>query len=77
MRLLTKLSGHKKMKPTSLLCDNQSSIKIANNLVFYARTKHIEVHYYFVKEKVLSNKVDLSHVSTNEKNSIYSDQPTK
>ena len=54
------------MEPTSLLCDNQSSIKIAHNPVFHVRTKHIEVHYHFVREKVLSKEVDLSHVSTGE-----------
>ena len=49
------------MEPTSLLCDNQSSIKLA-----HTRTKHIEIHYHFVREKVLSKEVDLSHVSTGE-----------
>jgi len=27
----------------SLMCDSQSSVKLAKNLVFHARTKHIEV----------------------------------
>ena len=54
------------MESMSLLCENQSSIKIAHNLVFHARTKHIEVHYHFVRERVLSKEVDLSHVSTGE-----------
>ena len=35
------------------------------NLVFHARTKHIEVHYHFVHEQVLSGEVELVHVSTN------------
>jgi len=36
-----------------MYCDNMSSIELASNPVFHARTKHIEVHYHFVREKVL------------------------
>jgi hypothetical protein len=38
-----------------IYCDNISSILLANNPVYYARTKHIEVHYHFIREKVLAN----------------------
>ncbi|XP_048503073.2 secreted RxLR effector protein 161-like [Beta vulgaris subsp. vulgaris] len=31
-----------------LACDNQSAIRLAENPVFHARTKHVEVHYHFV-----------------------------
>ena len=37
---------------------------LANNLVYHARMKHIEVHYHFVREKVLAREVDLVYVST-------------
>ncbi len=43
--------------------DNIGSILLANNLVYHARTKHIEVHYHFNKEKVLAKEIDLIHVS--------------
>ena len=33
-------------------CDNLSNIYLAKNLVFHARTKHIEVHYHFVRKRV-------------------------
>jgi len=39
---------------TSLMCDNQSSIELTKNHVFHARTKHIEVQYHFIGEKVLN-----------------------
>jgi hypothetical protein len=32
--------------------------------VFHARTKHIEVHYHFVQERVLSGELELRHVPT-------------
>jgi len=37
---------------------------LANNPVYHARTKHIEVHYHFIREKVLAKEIDLIHVST-------------
>ena len=45
--------------PTKIYCDNLNNIPLAKNPVFYARTKHIEVHYHFVRERVLSGEVEL------------------
>ena len=53
-------------KPITLYCDNMSSIQLAKNPVFHARTKHIEVHYHYVQEKVLAHEIDLVYVSTHE-----------
>ena len=50
--------------PTTIYYDNLSSIQLAKNLVFHARTKHIEVHYHFVHECVLSGEVELVYVPT-------------
>ncbi|KAK2974046.1 hypothetical protein RJ640_006238 [Escallonia rubra] len=47
-------------------CDNESAIKLASNPIFHARTKHIEVRYHFVREKVLSEDVELLSVRTND-----------
>ena len=38
--------------PVQLHCDNLSATYMANNPVFHARTKHIELDYHFVREKV-------------------------
>jgi len=52
--------------PVVIYCDNISSILLTNNLVYHARTKHIEVHYHFIREKVLAKEIDLIHVSTED-----------
>ncbi|KAF3653575.1 putative receptor-like cytosolic serine/threonine-protein kinase RBK1-like [Capsicum annuum] len=46
-------------------CDNESAIKLASNPVFHARTKHIEIRHHFVREKVLSEEIELTTVRTN------------
>ncbi len=39
-----------------IYCDNISNILLV-------RTKHIEVHYHFIREKVLGKKINFIHVS--------------
>jgi hypothetical protein len=34
--------------------------------MFHARTKHIKVHYHFIREKVLAGEIDLTYVSTKD-----------
>jgi sulfur transfer complex TusBCD TusB component (DsrH family) len=46
-----------------IYCDNISSILLVNNSVYHARTKHNEVHFHFIREKVLAKEIDLIHVN--------------
>jgi hypothetical protein len=50
----------------AIYCDNISIILLANNLVYHARTKHIEVHYHFIREKVLAKEINFIYVSTKD-----------
>jgi len=54
-------------KPTALFGDNQSALKLTNNPVFHAITKHIEIEHHFIREKVLDNIIDALEVRS-EKN---------
>jgi hypothetical protein len=49
-----------------IYCDNISSILLANNPIYHVKTKHIKVHYHFIKEKVVAKEIDLIHVSTED-----------
>ena len=51
-------------KPIRIYCDNQGSIQLGRNLIFYARTKHIELHYHYVREHIIAEDIDLQHIST-------------
>jgi len=37
---------------------------LAENPAFHARTKHVEVHYHCIREKVLKKEIELKHVRT-------------
>ena len=46
--------------PILLYYDNLNNIHLAQNPVFHAQTKHIEVHNHFIQERVLARDVDLT-----------------
>ena len=50
--------------PTPLVtwCDNLSTIMLVSNPILYARTKHIELDLYIVRENVLQRKVLVQQV---------------
>ena len=44
----------------------ECSKHLARNPVFHAQTKHIEVHYHFIRERVLAGDIDLVYIGTDE-----------
>jgi len=53
--------------PPTLYCDNLSALHITINPVFHARSKHIELDYHFVRERVFLGQLIIKHISTNKK----------
>ena len=47
----------------NLYCNNQSGINITENPVHHQRTKHIDVHYHFIRELIHRNRFSLTFVS--------------
>jgi hypothetical protein len=47
----------------TLWCDNVSAIALASNPVFHAQTKHIEVDYHFVREKVVNHDISVKFIT--------------
>jgi hypothetical protein len=50
----------------SLLCDNESTIKIAYNPYEHFRTKHIDIRYHFLRDHAIKRDIEISHVRINE-----------
>ena len=49
-----------------LLCDNESAIKIAYNLVQHSRTKHIEIRHHLIRDHVARGDIELAYVPSED-----------
>ena len=64
-RFLTDL-GFDQSQPTSIRSDNLGAITLSHDASYHARTKHINVTYHFICERVASNEVALTYVRSKE-----------
>jgi hypothetical protein len=53
--------------PIIIYFDNIINILLANNLIYHVTTKHIEVHYHFIRKKVIAREINLIHVNIEDR----------
>ena len=58
----------------SLLVDNKGAIELGRNPVHHKRSKHIDIRFHFLRQKVQDGILVLNHVASNEN---YADLFTK
>ncbi|MCO5611616.1 hypothetical protein L7F22_065870 [Adiantum nelumboides] len=49
---------------STIYTDSQSVLAVARNPIFHARTKHIKVHYHYVRERLSVGEISLAYVPT-------------
>ena len=63
------LNGFKELKiqvPITLKCDNTSAIDISHHSIVSERSKHIDIHYHYIRECLLNQKFTLEYVGTSD-----------
>jgi hypothetical protein len=66
--------GYPQKGATVIYEDNQGCIALARNPVFHKRTKHIDIRYHFIRERILDGTIDLKYIPTSDQ---YADIMTK
>ncbi|KAH7300819.1 hypothetical protein KP509_24G080000 [Ceratopteris richardii] len=51
---------------TTIFTDSQSALAVERNPLFHALTKHIEVHYHYVRERFSTGEISLAYVPRHE-----------
>ncbi|MCO5561662.1 hypothetical protein L7F22_015283 [Adiantum nelumboides] len=64
-RLMANL-GVEQDSANTIYINNQSALAVARNSVFHVRTKHIEVHYHYVRERLSVGEINLAYVPTQD-----------
>jgi hypothetical protein len=52
--------------PTTLCCDNQGAIRLSKDSTFHARTKHIDIHFHFIRQVVELKQGLIKYVPTDD-----------
>jgi hypothetical protein len=55
-----------KFKQVPLLCDNEYAVKLTNNPIQYARTKHIDVRHHFIRDHQQKGGICIESVGTDD-----------
>ncbi|GJV95813.1 retrovirus-related pol polyprotein from transposon TNT 1-94 [Tanacetum coccineum] len=60
--LVHELNACKEQVP--IFYDNTSAIAISNNPVMHSRTKHIDIRYHFIRDRILKEDIELHFIPT-------------
>ena len=52
-------------RPLKLYCDNSSTVLYSNNNISSSNSKHIDIKFLVVKERVQNDQLSIEHIGTN------------
>ena len=58
--------GYDMNSPSTLCIDNRSAISVAKNPEHHGRMKHLDLRYYWLRERVEKGDIRLFHVPTKD-----------
>lgn len=58
--------GFKQADPTVIHVDNAGSIQLAQNAGYHSRTKHMDVRFHYIREKIQDKTVRLKYIPTED-----------
>lgn len=64
VRAMMKNLGFEQRAATQLWEDNQGAIALAHNSGYNARSKHVDIHHHFIREKVVKGEIKINYMET-------------
>ena len=66
LRKMSEVLREDQKGPTIIYCDNMSTIKLCKNPVMHERSKHIDVHFHFLRDLCKDEKIELQYCRSRE-----------
>ncbi|KAJ8631789.1 hypothetical protein MRB53_025112 [Persea americana] len=66
LRRMLETLHHDQQDSTVMFCDNSSTIKLSKNPVMHGQSKHIDVHYHFLRDLTGDGVVEMIYCHTQE-----------
>jgi transposase InsO family protein len=66
LRQILSQLGVEQIEPTTLLMDNQGAEDMTHNPAYHDRSKHIDIRYHFIRERVDDGTIQPKHVSSKD-----------
>ena len=61
IKRILKEMGHSNGGCTTIVCDNNSTIKLSKNPIMHGRSKHIDVRFHFLQNLTKDGVIELVH----------------
>ncbi|KAJ3477245.1 hypothetical protein NLJ89_g12428 [Agrocybe chaxingu] len=53
-------------QPTTILCDNNAAVIVSEDPLHHNRTKHFDIRYHYLRERVQANDISLAYINTKD-----------